>query len=164
MPPAQAAALQAPRVHEAAHLPVLVDAVLIGHRAAEPRGRAPVDLPHVVVGRVLAHRFERGAEPERPPRAAPGFRQRAAADGEREPPRADEVGVDEQVRVGTHPVVPRPEPERPGHAYAHGRQHVTPATPCHELTRECVPALLWYQRHVRGQRLPHAHGTPGRAP
>ena len=63
--------------------------------------------------------------PKASARTAPGLRQAAATGSEREAARSDEIGIDEQLRVATQPVIPRAEPERPGSPYAHGRQHVT---------------------------------------
>ena len=79
VPPAQAAALRRPGVEQAAHVAVLLDAVLVAHRPPEPRGRAPVDLADVVVGRVVADRLELGAEAERAARAAARLAEAAAA-------------------------------------------------------------------------------------
>ena len=60
---------------------------------------APVDLADVVVGEVVADRLELGAEAERAARPAARLAEAALADGEREPARRRQVGVDEQLGV-----------------------------------------------------------------
>ena len=49
-------------VEDADDVAVLLDAVLVAHRPARRGRREPVDLPDVVVGEVVAHRLELGAE------------------------------------------------------------------------------------------------------
>ena len=60
-------------------------------------GGAPVDLADVVVGLVVADRLELGAQPERPARQPARPPEAALADGEREPARRRQVGVDRDL-------------------------------------------------------------------
>ena len=78
-------------VEQAHDVAVLLDAVLVAHRPADARGGLPVDLADVVVGEVVAHRLELGAEPERPARAQPGIAEAAAAHRDHEPLRREHV-------------------------------------------------------------------------
>ena len=85
-----------PGVDEAHEVAVLVDSVLVAHRTAGARGRRPVDLPHVVVRRVVTDRLELRADPE--PRAdPPGLGEPAACPGLRHPPCAGQVRHDDDV-------------------------------------------------------------------
>ena len=68
--------------------------LLIGRPDA--RGREPVDLPHVVVGEVVADRLEVGAEAEGATRAATGLAEAAPAQRDHEPAGRGEVRVGEQ--------------------------------------------------------------------
>src|SRR5204862_5472107 len=60
-------------VDDADDVAVLLDAVLVAHRAPHARGRRPVDLADVVVGEVVADRLELRPEPERAARLAAGL-------------------------------------------------------------------------------------------
>ena len=69
--------------------------LLIGRPSAF--GRRPVDLADVVVGQVVAHRLELGAEPERTAGAQPGVAEAAAPQRDHEALRGEHVGIHEQV-------------------------------------------------------------------
>ncbi len=56
---------QAAGVDQQQQVAVLLEPVVVAHRAPEPRGRPPVDLADVVVGLVVADQLELGAQAER---------------------------------------------------------------------------------------------------
>ena len=119
---------QPARVEQADDVAVLLDAVLVAHRPAHARGREPVDLPHVVVGEVVAHRLEVGAESERPARAATGLAEPAAAQRDHEPARGGEVRVGDQLARAPSPAnVHAASPSGPVRRAAAGGQLVRAA-------------------------------------
>ena len=90
-------------IEQAHDVAVLLDAVLVAHRPAGTRGREPVDLADVVVGEVVADRFEVGPEPERPARAQTGIAEPTPAERDHEALRREDVGVHEQVARAVSP-------------------------------------------------------------
>ena len=136
----QRRAHQAPGVDQQHHLAVLLDAELVAHRPPEPVGRAPVDLPHVVVGRVVADRLEVGAEPERPARQPALLAEAALAHREREPARGGEVGIDEHLVLLAVLVVPAAEPQRTLGAGRDGAERVAAAAQRRQRARRAVPS------------------------
>ena len=97
-PPAAAPRTSRPASTTSDHVAVLLDPVLVAHRAPEPRRRAPVDLADVVVGQVVAHELELRAEPERSARGDALVAEAALAHGQREPARGEQVRVDGHAR------------------------------------------------------------------
>ena len=83
---------QAPGVDHDHHVSVLLDAVLVAHRAPEAGGGAPVDLADVVVGQVVAHQLELGPEAERAAGGDALVAEAALAHREREPARGQQIG------------------------------------------------------------------------
>ena len=71
--------------------------VLVAHRPPEPRRRAPVDLADVVVGQVVAHELELGAEAERAARDDALVAEAPWRTERREPARRGEVGEDHDL-------------------------------------------------------------------
>ena len=146
-------------VDEQHEVAVLLDAVLVAHRPPEPRGRAPVDLADVVVGQVVAHELEVGAEPERAARGDALLAELAAADREREPAGGGEVGVDRDLRGLARPVVP-------ARRAAAARRCASPTAGSSWRPRRRATSvassravgLARRQLEVRRRRLPDPHG------
>ena len=127
------------RVEQAHDVAVLLDAVLVAHRAPDAFGRLPVDLAHVVVGEVVAHRLELGAEPERAARAQPGIAEAAAAQRDHEPLRGEHVGVHEEVGAAVGVERARAEAERPAPAGGDRRKPVRAAPVRDDASRRAGP-------------------------
>ncbi len=72
-------------------------AVLVAHRPPDARGRRPVDLAHVVVGQVVAHRLELGAEPERAAGTQARVAEATASQRDDQPLCGVHVGIHEQL-------------------------------------------------------------------
>ena len=72
--------------------PIEIDAELIAHWSSRPSGRAPVHLPYVVVGQIVANGFEIRAEPAG---AGGAHRHALQAQAAVEPARDDEIDADE---------------------------------------------------------------------
>jgi len=118
---------QPTRVEEAHHVAILLDAVLVAHRTTGARGRGPVHLTDVVVGLVVAHGLELGAEAERSAREQTRVSESSAAQRGDDAARGRDVGVDDDLRVGCPRELPASETERPDATGSHGREFVSAA-------------------------------------
>ena len=114
-------------VDHAHNVAVALDAVLVAHRAPEARGRAPVHLANVVVGGILAHRFELRSQPERAATSQPLVTKAARPHRRCEPPRSRQVRVDEDLDGFLDAVRPRCQAERTATSCCSLRQDVASA-------------------------------------
>ena len=147
-------------VDDADDVAVALDAIDVGHRPAQPLGRAPVQLPHVVVGRVVADRLEVGAEAERAARAPALVAEAARPHREREPARRRQVGVDDDLVRLPRPMVPAAEAERAGHARSCRRQDVPAPPETDELRLELAIRLGRLDGDIRHARLAQPERRP----
>ena len=160
--PRSGAAISRPASSRQTHLAVLLDAVLVGHRAPEPRRRAPVDLAHVVVGRVVAHRLERRCRGRAArARGGPtrGSRPWRTASASRRA--AGEVGIDQQLGVARPSRwYQAPSPSGPVDAHADRRAARAGRGGARRARASSSPsASLGSSVDVGGQRLAHAHAA-----
>ena len=108
---------------------VLLDPVLVAHRAAGAGGGPPVDLADVVVGHVVPDRLEVGPEPERAPGEDAGVPEPAVTHGHHQPVGGRHVRVDEDLALLAGPVVDPAEPEPAFDPHRRGREGMAASTP-----------------------------------
>ena len=116
-------------VEEAHDVAVLLDAVLVAHRPTGARRRRPVHLADVVVGLVVAHGLELGAEPERAACEQPGVAEPTAAHRGHDAARRGNVGIHDDLRVAAARELPAPQAERSDPARRDRREPVPSAPP-----------------------------------
>ena len=148
-------------VEQADDIAVSLDPVLIAHRPSHPRGRPPVQLPDVVVGRVLADRLEVGAEAERPARELARMARELAPQAERSaraPSRRS--GYTRTASASPERVVDARQAERPDARARHAGERMAPAPARHERAGEVLDAGLAVELERGDGGLAQQHPAP----